>query len=277
MTISPELPLNDGHRIPHIGFGTYPLSDDEATVAVEQAIAVGYRLIDTASGYHNEAGVGRAIRSCGLPRGELFVTTKLRGADHGYDAALRGFDGSAKRLGLDYVDLYLIHWPLPRKDLYVDTWRALSRLREERRVRSIGVSNFAPRHIDRLIAETGVAPAVNQIELHLDFAQKDVRAYNASKRIVTEAWSPLGKGGELLRDDVVAALAKKYGKTAAQIALRWHVDIGTVPIPKSRRQSRMRENIEIFDFSLTADDLSALGALERGHRLGGDPETGGEE
>jgi 2,5-diketo-D-gluconate reductase A len=273
----PFLAMNDGNRIPRMGFGTWPLSDVEVTATVEQAIACGYRLIDTASAYGNEAGVGRAIRSSGLPRQDLFVTTKLRGRDHGYDAALRGFDASVKQLGLDYVDLYLIHWPLPRKNLYVESWRALIRLREEGRIRSIGVSNFEPGHIDRLVDETGVVPAIDQVELHPEFSQNPLREYATAKSIVVEAWSPLGRGGDVLHNPVVASLGETYGKTSAQIVLRWHIENGTVAIPKTSKVARMRENIDIMDFSLTSSEVHALTALDRGRRIGGDPETYVEE
>ncbi len=269
--------MNDGNRMPRIGFGTWPLSDAEVTGAVEQAIACGYRLIDTASSYGNEAGVGRAIRASGVPREELFVTTKLRGRDHGYDAALHAFDASVQLRGLDYLDLYLIHWPLPRKNLFVETWRAFVRLREEGRVRSIGVSNFEPAHIDRLVAETGIVPAVDQVEVHPEFSQNDIRDYATEKSIVVEAWSPLGHGGDILHNDVDASLGSKYGKTPAQIVLRWHVELGTVPIPKSSQVARMRENVDVMDFSLTSAEVQAITALDRGHRIGGDPESYVEE
>jgi 2,5-diketo-D-gluconate reductase A len=272
-----NLAMNDGNRIPRIGFGTWPLSDADVTGAVKQAIACGYRLIDTAASYGNEAGVGRAVRSCGVRREELFVTTKLPGRDHGYDAALQAFDASAKRLGLDYVDLYLIHWPLPRKNLFVESWRAFVRLREEGRVRSIGVSNFEPGHIDRLVDETGIVPAIDQVELHPEFSQKHIREYATAKSIVVEAWSPLGHGGDVLHNDVVASFGRKYGKTPAQIVLRWHIELGTVAIPKSSKVARMRENIDVLDFSLTAPEVHAITALDRGHRIGSDPETYFEE
>jgi len=277
MSTVPRLATNDGNRMPRIGFGTWPLSDAEVTGAVEQAIACGYRLIDTAASYGNEAGVGRAIRASGVPREELFVTTKLRGRDHGYDAALHAFDASVQLLGLDYVDLYLIHWPLPRKNLFVETWRAFVRLREEGRVRSIGVSNFEPAHIERLVAETGIVPAVDQVELHPEFSQKHIREYATEQSIVVEAWSPLGHGGDILHNDVVASLGSKYGKTPAQIVLRWHLELGTVPIPKSNKVARMRENVDVMDFSLTSAEVQAITALDRGHRIGGDPESHVEE
>jgi 2,5-diketo-D-gluconate reductase A len=265
-----EIALNDGHRIPAVGFGTWPLSNDQAEAAVQVAIATGYRLIDTAASYDNEQGVGRALRSAGLPRQSLFITTKLRGAEHGYEASLRALDSSLARLGLDYVDLYLIHWPLPRKDLYAESWRALVRMREEGRARSIGVSNFEPVHIERLLSDTGVAPAVNQIELHPDFAQPALRSFDAKHHIVTESWRPLGKGA-VLNDPVLLAIARKHGKTPAQVVLRWHLELGLVAIPKSKTPERMPENLAIFDFALEADDLRRISALDRGNRQGGDP------
>ncbi|MFB1484072.1 aldo/keto reductase [Corallococcus sp. RDP092CA] len=271
MSTPPPRGLRDGNSIPPMGFGTWPLTGDAAAVAVETALRTGYRLIDTAARYDNEEAVGRGLRASGIPRAELFVTTKLAGADHGYDATLRAFDASARRLGLETVDLYLIHWPLPARNLYVDSWRAFLRLKEEGRVRSVGVSNFEPEHIRRLVDETGVAPVVNQVELHPDFAQQTLREDAASRGIVVEAWSPLGRGGELLKRDVLTRLAKKHGRSPAQIVLRWHVELGNVAIPKSQNPQRMKENLDVFDFQLDADDVAALATLDRGHRLGGDP------
>lgn len=265
--------LDDGNSIPPLGFGTWPLKGDEAARVVEMALRAGYRLIDTAARYDNEEAVGQGLRASGIARSEVFVTTKLRGADHGFDATLRAFDASARRLGLESVDLYLIHWPLPERDLYVDSWRAFVRLREEGRVRSVGVSNFEPEHIQRLVTETGVMPVVNQVELHPDFAQQALREDAAARGILVEAWSPLGQGGELLKREVITRLAKKHGRSPAQIILRWHVELGDVPIPKSQNPQRMRENLEVFDFRLDADDLAALATLDRGHRLGGDPKV----
>ncbi|MCY1039798.1 aldo/keto reductase [Corallococcus sp. bb12-1] len=277
MTSAPARLLNDGHRIPQLGFGTWPLDDDEASVAVESALKAGYRLIDTASRYGNETGVGRGLRAAGLPRAEVFVTTKLRGQDHGFDATLRAFDASARRLGLDGVDLYLIHWPLPAKQLYVDTWRAFIRLRDEGRVRSIGVSNFQPHHLQKLVDETGVVPSVNQVELHPDLAQPVLVADSEKRGIVLEAWSPLGRGGDVLKNDAIVRMAKKHGRSPAQVILRWHVERGVIAIPKSKDPERMRQNLDIFDFTLDAEDLAALQKLDRGHRMGGDPDTNTEE
>lgn len=272
MSATPALTLNDGHALPQVGYGTWPMSDAEAEPAVAEALRAGYRLIDTAAAYGNEAGVGRGLRASGVPREEVLITTKLRGPDHGYDSALRAFDASAKRLGVDYVDLYLIHWPLPMKDLYVDSWRAFVRLKEEGRVRSIGVSNFQPAHIERLEKETGVLPAANQIELHPDFSQAALRAWHARKGIAIESWSPLGRG-ELLHEPVLERLAARHGRTVAQVVLRWHVQLGLVTIPKSQDPARIRQNLALFDFALDADDLAAIAALDGEHRQGGHPDT----
>ncbi|QEI07431.1 aldo/keto reductase [Pigmentiphaga aceris] len=268
---TPDVHLNDGHRLPTLGFGTWRLNDDESCSSVQRALAAGYRLIDTATRYENEVGVGRGIEASGLPRTSIVVTTKLHDADHGYDAALRAFDASAARLGLDYVDLYLIHWPLAERDLYIDTWRAFIRLREEGRVRSIGVSNFEAPHLERLIAETDVAPAVNQIELHVDFSQPALRAFHARHGIVTQSWRPLGKGN-LFDHPVVTALAQKHQRSPAQILLRWHVELGLVPIPKSGNPARIAENLDIFGFSLTSEDLRTLATLDGDHRQGEHPD-----
>lgn len=271
----PHLTLNDGQRLAQIGFGTWPLDDAQAQTAVQAALACGYRLIDTAARYGNEAGVGRGIAASGVARSQVQLTSKLRGSEHGFDSTLRAFDATLAALNTDYLDLYLIHWPLPMRDLYVDTWRAFVRLREEGRIRSIGVSNFQPAHIDRLLSETGVLPAVNQIELHPDFTQAALRAWHARQGIVIECWSPLGRG-EVLKDATVARIAKKHGRPAAQILLRWHVQHGLVAIPKSQDPERMRQNLDVFDFALDAEDLAALALLDGEHRQGGDPDTNDE-
>jgi 2,5-diketo-D-gluconate reductase A len=273
MPLAPNIILNDGIAMPSLGFGTWPLNDSEAADAVTLAIASGYRMIDTASIYGNETGVGEGLRRAGLPRDELFVTTKVRGADQGYDATLRALEQSLQRLGLDHVDLYLIHWPLPAKDLYVDTWRALETLRAAGKTRSIGVSNFTPAYIDRLLAETGATPSVNQIEMHLEFAQAEQRRYNQRHGIATQSWSPLGRGSDVLTHPVLQQLAAKHDKSPAQIALRWHVQSGAVPIPKSQHAQRMKANLDVFDFVLDASDMAALAQLDAGARLGGDPDT----
>lgn len=271
----PHLTLNDGRHLPQIGFGTWPLDDAQAQTAVQAALACGYRLIDTAARYGNEAGVGRGIAASGVARSQVQLTSKLRGSEHGFDSTLRAFDATLAALGTDYLDLYLIHWPLPMRDLYVDTWRAFIRLREEGRIRSIGVSNFQPAHIDRLLSETGVLPAVNQIELHPDFTQAALRAWHARQGIVIECWSPLGRG-EVLKDATVARIAQKHGRSPAQILLRWHVQHGLVAIPKSQDPQRMRQNLAVFDFALDAEDLAALALLDGDHRQGGDPDTNDE-
>ncbi|HEY2790028.1 MAG TPA: aldo/keto reductase [Gaiellales bacterium] len=270
---APVRPLLDGGDIPLLGLGTWPLADAEALAAVASALRAGYRLIDTAARYENETGVGRAIAAAGVPRAEVFVTTKLRGAQHGYDRTIQGLDESLARLGVDYVDLYLIHWPLPGVGLFVDSWRALVDLRAAGKVRSIGVSNFTARHIEALVEATGVLPAVNQIELHPDFAQPEARAWHDAHGIVTEAWSPLGAHTDLLSHPAIAAIAASHGRTPAQIVLRWHVQIGAVPIPKSADPERMRENLAVFDFELGADDMAALHGIDRGNRIGADPDT----
>lgn len=278
MTTSiPLLKLNDGHKIPAMGFGTYPLDNPQAEKAVREALAAGYRLFDTASRYGNESGVGTGLVSFDIGREDIFVTTKLRGADQGYDSTLRAFDESLERLKMSYVDLYLIHWPLPAKDQYVESWKAMIRLQKEGRIRSIGVSNFLPEHLQRLIDETGVTPAVNQIEMHADFAQSELVGLHKKLGILTEAWSPLGRG-KLLENPVVKRIADRHGKSTAQVLLRWVIDCGAVPIPKSAHPERMRANLHAFDFQLTPDDMGDLATLDSPHnRTGGDPATYVEE
>ncbi|UUN31527.1 aldo/keto reductase [Streptomyces sp. FIT100] len=257
--------------MPQLGFGVWQVPDAEAAQAVGTALEAGYRSIDTAAVYENEKGTGEAVAASGIPREELFVTTKLWNGDQGYDATLRAFDASLARLGLDHVDLYLIHWPVPAKDAYVDTYKALETVLADGRARAIGVSNFLPEHLERLLAETSVVPAVNQIELHPQLQQAESRAFHAKHGIATEAWSPLGQGRGLLEVPTVVAVAQKHGRTAAQVVLRWHLQLGNVVIPKSVTPSRIRENIEVFDFELDTDDLAALAALDEGRRLGPDP------
>ncbi len=268
----PLLKLNDGVYAPQLGFGVYQIESDKANEAVSNALKAGYRSIDTAAFYKNEKGVGEAVRNSGLPRSDIFVTTKLWNGDQGFDAALKAFDASMDKLKLDYVDLYLIHWPCPAKDLYVDTFKAFIRLRDEGRIKSIGVSNFQPKHLDKLIEETGVVPAVNQIELHPDFAQVDVVGFNKSKGIVTEAWSPLGQGGDLLKNKIIKDVADAHGKTAAQVIIRWHLQLGHMVIPKSETPSRIEENFDVFDFELSSDQLKKINGLDGGNRLGPDPD-----
>lgn len=271
MTSSPQLALNDGHSIPQIGLGVYKIADDLAADTVQAALDVGYRHVDTAALYENEKGVGRGLARAGLPREEVFVTTKVWNDQHGYDETLRAFDESLDKLGLDYVDLYLIHWPAPRQDRYVDTYRALEALRANGRARSIGVSNFHTHHLDRLLAETSVVPAINQVELHPWLQQAGVREYNANHGILTEAWSPLARG-RVIGNETLDTIGARYGKSAAQIVIRWHVQLGNVVIPKSVTPQRIRDNIDVFDFALDAADLDAIAALDSGERTGKDPD-----
>ncbi|MFJ8790684.1 aldo/keto reductase [Streptomyces sp. NPDC102462] len=268
----PTQPLNDGTALPALGLGTWPMSDAEAEEAVRGALAAGYRLVDTATNYRNESGVGRGIASSGVPREEVVVTTKLPGRHHGYEETLASFEESRRRLGVEYVDLYLIHWPLPRVGKYVDAWRAMIKLREDGLVRSIGVSNFTAEHIGQLEEKTGVLPSVNQIELHPLFPQDALRAFHAGKGIVTESWSPLGRDVRLLTDPAVVAVADALGVTPAQAVLRWHVQLSAVPIPKSADPARQRANLDVFGFELSDAQMSAI--ADRAHRrLGGNPET----
>ncbi len=271
----PVISLNNGTRLPQLGFGVFRVGDAEAVGVVGTALQEGYRSVDSAAGYENERGVGEAIARSGLPRGEVFVTTKLTNHAHGFDRALRAFDGSLELLGLDYVDLYLIHWPRPHHDLYVETWRALEKIYAGGRAKAIGVSNFQIPHLQRLLDETDIVPAVNQIELHPYLTQPELRAFHAEHGIVTEAWSPLAKGGRLLADPVVTTIAEKYARTPAQIVLRWHIQLGNMVIPKSVTASRIRENIDVFGFELAPDDVDAIADLNTGHRTGPDPDTFG--
>nr|WP_173875041.1 aldo/keto reductase [Streptomyces albus] len=259
--------------MPQLGYGVWQVPSDEAATAVATALGAGYRSIDTAAAYENEEGVGRALAGSGLPREELFVTTKLWNSEQGYDTTLRAFDASLDKLGLDFVDLYLIHWPMPDVDKYADTWRAFEKIYADGRARAIGVSNFQPAHLNRLIELGGTVPAVNQIELHPRLQQSVPRAFHADHGIATEAWSPLGQGGDLLEDPTLSGLARTYGKTVAQVVLRWHLQLGNVVIPKSVTPSRMRENIDVFDFELTGDDMARIAALNTDTRLGPDPDT----
>jgi diketogulonate reductase-like aldo/keto reductase len=248
------------------------MDDAEAERAVATALESGYRLLDTATNYRNETGVGRGVAAGGVPREEILVTTKLPGRHHGHEETLASFEESRARLGLEYVDLYLIHWPLPRADKYVDSWKAMIKLREDGLVRSIGVSNFTAAHIERLEKETGVLPSVNQIELHPLFPQDELRAFHAEKGIVTESWSPLGRGSDLLDDPAVAGVAEAHGVTPGQVILRWHVQLGALPIPKSGDPERQRTNLDVFGFELTEAEMAAI--ADRPHRrLGGDPEV----
>lgn len=258
----PSVTLNNGVTMPRIGFGVWKIPDEETPAAVATAVEAGYRKFDTASEYHNEAGTGRGIAESGLGREEVFVTTKVWNADHGYDSTLRAFDRSLERLGLDFVDLYLIHWPVPAKDLYVDTYRALERIHADGRARAIGVSNFLREQLDRLAEECGVVPAVNQIELHPRHQRAEARALHAERGIVTEAWSPLGSGHGIMDHPDIAAVARKHGRSAAQVCLRWSLQLGNVVVPKSAHPERIAQNIEVFGFALDEDDMAVLAALE---------------
>ncbi|WP_068158999.1 aldo/keto reductase [Rhodococcus phenolicus] len=272
----PNVMLNDGNSIPRIGFGVWQVPDDEAFTAVTSALTIGYRSIDTAAIYGNESGTGRAIASAGVPRDELFVTTKLwNSADRPWtrDRVFTEFDASLDRLGLDYVDLYLIHWPRPMREDYRTIWQAFTELKADGRARSIGVSNFEPEQLRTIIDDTGVVPVLNQIELHPDFAQAELRAVHEKLGLVTEAWSPLGQGQGLLDDPTLTRIAHEHERTPAQVVLRWHLQIGNVAIPKSVTPHRIRQNLDVFDFELAAADLDAIAALDTANRLGGDPAT----
>lgn len=270
----PVLVQNDGLPIPQIGLGIYGPDNNEAADAVVSALATGYRSIDTAAFYLNEAGVGEALRRSGIPREEVHVTTKVWGDDHGYDEALAAFDRSLSSLGLEYVDLYLIHWPLPAKDRYVETWRALERILRDGRAKSIGVSNFQPHHLERLFADTEIRPVVNQIELHPGFQNEAVREFNAQQGILTQAWSPLGRGRIFESADLIK-IARKHSRSVAQIVIRWHVELGNVVIPKSVTPERMKENLNVFDFTLDEDDHKTIRNLETGARTGDNPDLFG--
>jgi 2,5-diketo-D-gluconate reductase A len=276
MTLSPLITLNDGHTIPQLGLGTWPLDNGQVATAVVHALEAGYRHIDTAVKYGNEEGVGKGLRASGVDRHEVFVTTKLDGQFQGQDRALAGLEGSLKRMRLDYVDLLLIHWPLPQRDEFISTWKTFERLQAEGKVRSIGVSNFKPAHLERLLAETDVVPAVNQIQLSPAITRAADREFDAKHGIVTESYSPLGgSGASLLQAPILARLGEKYGKTPAQVVLRWHIEQGLVAIPKSGNPERMRQNLEIFDFALDPQDLAELAALDEGPGAGNDSDSTG--
>jgi len=273
MTGQPTVTLNDGAVMPQLGLGVWQTPPDETANAVQAAVAAGYRLVDTAAIYRNESGVGDGLRASGEAGAGVFVTTKLWNDNQGYDEALEAFDESLGQLGRERIDLYLIHWPSPRRGRYVDSWRALARLKAEGRVGSIGVSNFLPEHLERIIGETGVTPAVNQVELHPRFQQRTLREFHARHGIATESWSPLGQG-QLLSHPAITDVAAKHGKSAAQVIIRWHLDNGLVVIPKSVTPSRIRDNIAVFDFRLDADDLAKLANLDDAQgRIGPDPAT----
>jgi 2,5-diketo-D-gluconate reductase A len=268
----PNVRLNDGAEIPQVGFGVFQVPPEETQRAVESALEVGYRHIDTAAAYRNERGVGDAISASGIPREEIFVTTKLWNSEQGFDSTLAAFEKSIEALDTDHVDLYLIHWPVPSNDLYMDTWRAFERIGAEGGARSLGVSNFRVADLERLAREAEVQPTVNQIELHPLLQQAELRAWHAEHGIATEAWSPLAQG-EVLGDDTLVTIAAHHQRTVAQTILRWHLQLGNVVIPKSVTPERVRENFDIFDFELSEDDLAAIARLDAGHRTGPDPET----
>lgn len=257
----PAVKLHTGTVMPTLGLGTWQMTDSQSESLVPAAAELGYRLIDTAAFYENEGGVGRGIRSSGVAREDFFVASKINGADQGYDAALRAFDASLSRLGLDYLDLYLIHWPLPMRGLYVETWRAFAKLLADGRVRSIGVSNFTPEHLDRINAETGIVPVVNQIQLNPRIPQEAWRSYANEHDIMVQSWSPLGQGGSLLNDTAIQRVAARHNKTPAQVVLRWHLDLGLVPIPKSANVDRLAANRDVFDFRLDPADFQDISSL----------------
>jgi 2,5-diketo-D-gluconate reductase A len=270
--VIPTVTLHDGIEMPQLGFGVFQVPPDETQPVVEEALAAGYRHVDTAAAYRNEKGVGAAVAASGLPREDVFVTTKLWNSQQGYDSALETFEKSLARLGFEYVDLYLIHWPVPTEDRFVETWRAFERIREEGRARTIGVSNFRIEDLERLERETEVWPTVDQIELHPLFQQADLRPWLAGRGIATEAWSPLAQGAALSKETIVS-IAARHGKTPAQAILRWHLQLGNVVIPKSATPQRIRENIDVFDFELSDEEMAAIGALDTDRRGGPDPAT----
>lgn len=268
----PMMTLNDGRTMPQLGTGIWQIEDAKTPEVVAEALRIGYRLIDGAAAYKNERGMGAGIRDSDVARDEIFVTSKLWNDAQGHDAALRAFDATMERSGLDYLDLYLIHWPLPALDAYVETWKALIRLRDEGRVRSIGVANFHEPHLRRLIDETGVAPALNQIELHPSLTQERMRAVNKQLGIVTQSWTPLGRG-DSFDAPAIRDAAARTGRTVAQVILRWHIQHGLSVIPKSEKPERLAENFDVLDFTLTPKEMSAIDALDRAHRTGPDPDT----
>ncbi len=274
MTTVPTLSLNDGHSIPQLGFGVFQVDPAEAERIVSVALEAGYRHIDTAAAYRNEEGVGRAIAASGIPRDELFITTKLWNSEQGRDTARPAIEASLEKLGLDHVDLYLIHWPRPDKDVYVETWQQLEAFESEGLSRSIGVSNFHQQHLQRLFDETDTVPAINQIELHPAFAQRELRAFQEPKGIRTEAWGPLGQGKyDLFGEQAVADAAEAHGVSPAQVVIRWHLQEGLIVFPKSSTPERIATNIDVFGFELTDDEVAAINGLDRGLRVGSNPET----
>jgi len=268
--MTPMLPLSDGRQIPQLGFGLWQVPAATTAETTASALKLGYRLVDGAAIYGNEEGQGDGIRQSGLPREDIFVTTKVWNSEQGFDKAIRAAEASLKRLGLDRVDLLLIHWPCPSKDLYLDTWRALIRLREEGKARSIGVSNFQEPHLERIIGETGVSPVLNQVEINPRLQQAALRAFHEKHGIVTQSWTPLGQGRSFDAAPVQAA-ARRTGKSPAQVILRWHIQIGASVIPRSTREAGLKENLDLFDFALTEDEMAAIATLDEGSRCGPDP------
>lgn len=275
MTI-PTRTLNDSHSIPALGFGTYKLWGDDGIEAVSSAIEVGYRLLDTALNYDNESDVAEGIRRSGIDRDELFITTKLPGRFHGYDETLKGFEESRTNLGVDYIDLYLIHWPMPRLDKYVDSFTAMAKLQADGLIRSIGVSNFTIEHLTRVMDETGVTPAVNQVELHPYFPQAELRGFHEEHGITTQSWTPLARQRSPFTDERVLAVAAAHGVTSSQAILRWHIQLGSIPIPKAAHRSFQEENTKLFDFELTDTEMASISSMESGRLWGGDPDTNEE-
>lgn len=272
MTV-PAVKLNDGNHIPQLGYGVWQVGNDEATSAVSEALKVGYRHIDTAAIYGNEEGTGKAINESGIARGDIYLTTKLWNKEQGYESTLKAFDESLKKLGTNYVDLYLIHWPLPSKDLFMETWRAFIKIKEEGRAKSIGVSNFRTADLERILKESDVVPVLNQIELHPQFQQDELRLFHSKHNIATEAWSPLGQG-TILENATLKTIAEKHGKSVAQVILRWHIETGNIVIPKSVTPARIKENFEVFDFSLNGTDHDAITKLDKTDgRIGPNPAT----
>jgi len=269
---SPTLTLNDGTSIPVVGLGVWQTPAEDTERAVSAALHAGYRHIDTAAAYQNEAEVGRAIAASGIPREDVYIVTKLWNSEQGYERALAAFDASVERLGLDYLDLYLIHWPTPAQNLFIDTFKAFAHLRDQGRIRAIGVSNFEPEHLKLLIDATGIVPAVNQIELHPRLPQAELRETHARYGIATEAWSPLGQGS-MLADPIITAIAERHGKTPAQVLIRWHIQLGNIVIPKSVNPDRIASNFNVFDFELSEADIASIATLDNGTRLGPDPRT----
>ena len=269
---SPSITLNDGNPIPQVGLGVFQTPPDDTERAVTTAFEAGYRHVDTAAAYRNERGVGQAIEKSGLPREDVYLTTKLWNSDQGYDSTLKAFDRSMEKLGIPYLDLYLIHWPLPARNTFVDTFKAFSRLRDEGRIKSIGVSNFEPEHLRILVDATGIVPAVNQVELHPLFPQEELRQAHAQLGIATEAWAPLGQGA-LLDNPKVTEVAERHGKTPAQVLIRWHIQLGNIVIPKSVTPERIVSNFDVFDLELSEQDMASISSLGDGTRLGPDPRT----